>query len=475
MANIIGRKEEQDELQKSLFSGKPEFLVVYGRRRVGKTFLIKEYFNQQFSFYATGMLDKKTRDQLKAFHESLLEYGDLNEKAPKDWFEAFRRLKKLLLEEKVNRDPVSGRRVVFLDEVPWMDTPRSDFRSALDYFWNSWGSSQSDLMLILCGSATSWIIKHILANHGGFYNRITNQIYLAPFSLYECEEYYRSNGLSLNRRQILDSYMVFGGIPYYMNYLDRRLSVPQNVDKLIFSENGKLRYEYDHLFQSLYRNSENHRKLIEVMAGRREGMQRTELAELSGVSDGEGLTKAIAELEQCGFIRKYRNYTKEKQGCFYQVTDPFVIFAINFQKNEKVGSWINHYNTPGYYAWCGNAFEIVCLNHVPQIKAALGISGVESMQYSWRSSKSKPGVQIDLLIDRRDGIINLCEMKYTEKEYAINAAYEKDLIHKQAVFREEVNTEKAVHITLISAEGLKHNTHSDVVVHVITKEELFMP
>lgn len=473
MSIIVGRKAEQDELQKSLYSKKPEFIVIYGRRRVGKTFLIKEYFNEQFAFYATGMPNEKTKDQLKSFHESLLDYGDLDKTIPKDWFEAFRRLKNLLKSPHVRHDPASGRIVVFLDEVPWMDTPRSDFRSALDHFWNSFGSSQKDLLLIVCGSATSWIIKHILGNRGGFYNRITNQIYLAPFSLSECEEYYKSNGLQPDKRQVIESYMVFGGIPYYMNFMDRRLSIPQNIDNLLFKENGKLFYEYDNLFRSLYRNPENHKHLIEIMSKAQHGVLRTDLVKRSKLSNGEGLTIALSELEQCGFIRKYKNFTKNKQGFFYQIIDPFVLFAIHFLQKERMDSWINFLNTPEYFAWRGNAFELVCLNHISQLKSALGISGVESTAYSWRSKKTSPGAQIDLLIDRKDGIINLCEMKYTDSPFTIDKNYENNLIHKQTAFLEETQQKKAIHITLVSPEGLKRNEHSDIVVNVITKEDLF--
>lgn len=471
--SVIGREREKQILSKCLDSKRPEFLVVYGRRRVGKTYLIREFFNERFSFYTTGIPDAKTRNQLKAFNESLIYYGDSSNTIPKDWFEAFRRLRTILESKEVYRDASSKKRVVFIDEAPWMDTARSDFKSAFDYFWNSWGSSQDDLLLIICGSATSWIISNILNDKGGFHNRITRQIYISPFTLGECRRFYDANGIKLNREQMIESYMVFGGIPYYLNLLDSRLSLAQNIDSLIFDERGDLHYEYDHLFRSLFKKADNHVKIIETIAGRKRGLQRTDLVEKSGVSDGEGLTKALRELEQCGFIRRYNNYTTSQKGSFYQVTDPFVLFCL-YLRSGKIKTWEFFLKSPGYFAWRGNAFETVCLWHIPQIKAALGISGIESSEYSWRSKKKKDGAQIDLLIDRRDDVINLCEMKCTEKIYEITESYRENLINKVTAFTEEVNPKKSVHVTLITSNGYKPNEYSDVVQNSVDPDSLFM-
>ncbi len=470
--NIIGREREKDIISKCLESGRPEFLVVYGRRRVGKTFLVREFFHGRFSFYTTGIPDAKTRNQLKAFHESLNSYGDDVKTIPKDWFEAFRRLRKILESGDAYRDMSSGKKVVFLDELPWMDTARSDFKSAFDFFWNSWGSAQEDLLLIACGSATSWIISNILNDKGGFHNRITRQIHINPFNLGECKHFYADNGFSISRDQMIESYMIFGGIPYYLNLLDNRLSLAQNVDSLIFDERGDLHDEYDQLFKSLYKKPDNHIRVIETIAGQRRGLQRSEIAERSGVSDGEGLTKAIRELEQCGFIRQYKNITTSQKGCFYQVTDPFVLFCLYF-RSGRIKSWQSFLKSPDYYTWRGYAFETVCLAHIPQIKAALGISGVESAEYSWKSKKKKGGAQIDLLIDRRDDVINLCEMKCTDKAFEVTADYRENLVNKAASFTEEVHTAKSVHITLITSNGYKRNEYSDVIQNDVAPDSLF--
>ena len=468
---MIGRIAEKETLLRCVNSGRPEFAVVYGRRRVGKTYLIKEFFGGSFSFYATGINNQNTKGQLKAFNTSLMQYGCSDKTIPKDWFEAFLRLKDILESGNVKRDSVTRRRIVFLDELPWMDTAKSDFKSALDYFWNSWGSTQKDLMLIVCGSATSWIINNLLTDKGGFYNRITRRIYLAPFSLKECSDLLEQNSVIMSKKQIIETYMIFGGIPYYLNMLNERLSLAQNVDALIFDEYGDLHNEYRDLFGSLFRNPEKHNHVINALSKCKDGLTRVELAKVPVIGDGEPLTKTLSELTECGFIRKYRNYTTPKQGCLYQIIDPFLLFSLKCTVDGSISSWTSYINSPGYYAWRGNAFEILCLNHINEIKKALGISGVETHEYAWRSKKTEPGAQIDLLIDRKDGIINICEMKYSDKEFVITGEEEENLIHKREAFREETNPDKALHITLISVSGVKDNKYKSVAQQIINVED----
>lgn len=471
---MIGREKEKCLIAQSLESGRPEFMVVYGRRRVGKTYLIKEYFKERFSFYATGVADVKTKDQLKAFNRSLQEYGCEKKQIPEDWFEAFARLKNVLEKDDVIRDSVSGRRVVFLDELPWMDTARSDFKAALDYFWNGWASSQKDLILIVCGSATSWIINNLLASRGGFYNRITRQIHLMPFDLYECEMLIKDNNLVMTRNQIIDAYMVFGGIPYYYNLMDTRLSLAQNIDELVYQKNGQLHCEFQMLFHSLFKKATKHYAIIDAMAQKKTGVTRVELSKIPEVGDGEPLTKTLLELEQCGFIRKYQDYTKKKSGYIYQVIDPFILFYMRNKREEKIISWSGFIGSPSYYAWRGNAFEILCLNHVSQLKEALGISGVDSIEYSWKSKATGQGAQIDLLIDRKDGVINICEMKYTDKELVIDSDMYSGFINKINSFRTEVNPDKALHLTLVSVSGIKRNEYYNVIQNSIIGDDLFV-
>lgn len=471
--NIIGRTEETDVIRTCISSNMPEFLAIYGRRRVGKTYLIKEFFNNSFSFYATGVPEGNMRMQLKVFNDELIRYGSGERSIPKDWLEAFGRLRNLLESKDVYREAENNKRVIFLDELPWMDTAKSDFKVALDYFWNSWASAQQDIILIICGSAASWIIDNIIMDTGGFYGRVTRRIHLMPFSLRECEEILKTGG-EVTRKQVMEYYMIFGGVPYYINMFDHSLSVAQNVDKLLFRENSLLKREYEMLFRSLFRKrSDKHLKVIEAIAKKRIGVLREELLDDKSLPSGEALTTILNELEQCGFIRRYADYRTNSKGHLFQVIDPFVLFSIRFMDNAGVTSWMEYINSPSYNAWIGNAFEILCLNHISQIKTALGVSGVGSSEYSWRSKKSKPGAQIDLLIDRRDDIINICEMKYSENEYVIDADYEVNLKNKMEVFRKETDTKKALHITMVTANGLKHNAHWQVVLNEITADQLF--
>lgn len=470
---IIGRKREKDSLMQCLMSKRPEFVVVYGRRRVGKTYLVREYFNKQFSFYATGLTDEKTKGQLRGFQVSLNEYGDEDKSIPRDWFDAFTRLRKLLEGDKVYREPVNNKRVIFLDELPWMDTAKSDFKSALDYFWNSWASAQEDLVLIACGSATSWIITNLFTDKKGFHNRVTRRIHLAPFSLAECEKLFEFNDIVMPRNQMIESYMVFGGIPHYLNLLDQRLSLAQNINELCFKEYGYLHNEYYNLFHSLYDKPEKHMAILEALARNKDGMTRSELSKEKEIGGGSILTKDLRELEECGFIRKFINFSKGENESFYQLIDPFTLFSIRFIQNKKFDSWNEYINSPGYNSWRGNSFEIVCLNHIDQIKTSLGISGIETNEFAWRSTKAEKGAHIDLIISRKDGVINLCEMKYTNEEYSLDADEYEKIQNRMVQFQKETGAKEAIHITLICGNGYKKSKYSGIVQNLILGDDLF--
>lgn len=470
---IIGRKREKDDLMQCLLSRRPEFVVIYGRRRVGKTYLVREFFNKQFSFYATGLTDEKTKGQLRSFGASLSLFGHKDSSVPKDWFEAFTRLRELLESDKVYREPINHKRVVFLDELPWMDTARSDFKSALDFFWNSWASAQDDLVLLVCGSATSWIITNLLTNKKGFHNRVTRRIHLAPFSLQECEDLFEYNDITMPRSQIIESYMVFGGVPHYLNLLDSRLSLAQNIDELCFKEYGYLHDEYSNLFHSLYDKPEKHMAILEMLSKNKDGLTRTELSKEESIGGGSILTKDLKELEECGVIRKYQNYVKGENEFFYQLIDPFTLFSIRFMQDKSLDSWSTYINTPGYHSWRGSSFEIVCLNHIPQLKATLGINGIQTNEFAWRSKKSDRGAQIDLLIVRKDGVINLCEMKFTTDEYALDAAEYEKIQNRLAQFQKETCTKDAIHLTLICGNGYRRNKYSGAIQNVVLGDDLF--
>jgi AAA+ ATPase superfamily predicted ATPase len=467
---IIGRAEQKAKLKTYFESENSEFVVVYGRRRVGKTFLVREYFNNAFDFQMTGLANSALKDQLVNFHAALQKYNPLPVPFANTWFQAFQQLIELLEQSK------SERKVVFLDELPWIDTPKSGFLSAFEHFWNDWASARRDILLIVCGSATSWITGKLLNNKGGLHNRITRKMLITPFTLGECEEYLVSKNIYLNRYQIVDSYMILGGIPYYLSLLEKGLSLAQNIDNLFFSESGELRNEFKNLYASLFKNHENYVKVVETLAKKAKGLSRDEILSMSKLSDGGSATRILQELEECRFIRRYNALDKKTRDGIYQLTDFYTLFYVKFiQKNEYNDThfWSNAVDSPQHRSWSGFAFEQVCLTHIDQIKRKLGITGVQCKSASWRSRTADPGAQIDLLIERKDQIINLCEMKYSTEEFSIDKSYSQTLRNKVSAFREETKTRKAIHLMMVTTYGLKHNEYSGMVQNEIVIDDLF--
>ncbi|MBR5635207.1 MAG: ATP-binding protein [Prevotella sp.] len=469
---LIGRIEEQKKLRKVFDSNQSEFVAVYGRRRVGKTYLIREVFSNEFTFTHTGLAKKSTREQLQNFHLSLRNHGMGKNHQPNNWLEAFDMLATLI------RQSRKKRKIVFIDELPWMDAPRSSFLSAIEHFWNGFAAARNDVVLIVCGSATSWIIQKIVRNHGGLHNRLTCRIHLQPFTLNECELYAKQLRLGMNRRQLLEGYMVLGGIPYYWSLLEKEKSLALNIDDLFFSRNGDLKHEFEDLYASLFHRPEKYIAIIETLGKKRVGMSRSEIARESKIPPNGKLGTMLEDLENCGFIRKYTSIGKKTKDAIFQLIDQYTIFYFQFIRNNPVKDehfWSKSIDKPVYNNWCGLAFERLCLLHSRQIKETLGISGIISSEYSWRIEKDgeKSGAQIDLLIDRSDGVINLCEMKFSQRPFKIDAKYEQVLQNKRNRLKESTNTSKAVHITMVTTEGLVRNTYADEIQNQVTADDLF--
>ncbi|MDR1800779.1 MAG: ATP-binding protein [Lachnospiraceae bacterium] len=470
---MIGRKREIALLKKYENSVEPEFIVVYGRRRVGKTYLIKELFEDRFFFYATGVLKANMAEQLKQFEESLREFGIENKDGVNidTWMKAFE-----LLKNGIKKAGNQQRKVIFIDEMPWMDTPKSGFLTALDYFWNGFASSRKDVLLIACGSATSWMTKKVLMDTGGLHNRVTGKIGLKPFNLSECEQYFESRNIVIDRRDIVESHMVFGGIPYYLRYWEGMYSVAQNVDMMVFYENAPLNNEFNALYSSLFKNKESVITVVQALAKKKKGLTREELIAATKMADGGTLTGILSDLELSGFIRKYAVFPGKTRGSLYQLTDPFSLFYFSFihgnlGRNEHF--WCDLLETPSLNTWRGYAFEQVCLRHIDEIKAALGVSSVGMSVFAWKSEKSSPGAQIDLVLDRKDSIVNLCEIKFAKYEYEITKGYRENLANKVKAFQTETKTRKNTHITFISTYGVKQNAHSNAVQSQVVLNDLF--
>ena len=470
---IIGRNAEIELLNEILHDDKSHFVAVYGRRRIGKTYLIREVFNYRFTFQHSGLSEGSMNEQLFAFDSSLKDAGINIKKKSKNWLEAFDKLKETI------RNSNEKRKIVFIDELSWMDTPKSDLMVALENFWNGFASARKDIVLIVCASATSWMLSKVVHNKGGLYNRLTQQIHLQAFCLRECEEYIQSEGLALNREQILQYYMIFGGVPYYWGFIKKGLSLAQNIDNTLFAKNAPLRDEFKYMYASVFKNPETYIKIIETLGTKKVGLTREELIKLTGLSNSGDLTGKLEELESCGFIRKYYAVGMKKKNAVYQLIDCFTLFHFKFLQDEPTDEhfWTNQINTPAVNTWMGLAFERVCMQHVAQIKNKLGISGVLTEINSWYC-KADPdrgvfGSQIDMLITRKDQVINLCEMKYSGSEYTITEKVDKSIRNKINDLRVLTSTKFAIYPTLITTYGLVNNSYSDSIQSVITLDDLF--
>lgn len=470
MAQIIGRLAEIKSLENYYDSGRPEFIVVYGRRRVGKTFLIKELFSERFAFYFTGSLNVKNKTNLLMFDAALRQFGSCDNSASKNWFDAFQKLRDLL-----SRDQ-GVRKIVFIDEMPWLDTSKSEFLPAFDYFWNSWTSSNPDIMFIGCGSATTWITKNIFKNKGGLHNRLTGRIYLSPFTIGECEDYFQARSIVITRYQLAECYMILGGIPYYLSLFEKGLSFTQNVDKLCFAKQAKLKNEFEELFGSLFKHPGRYLEVVEALASKRSGMSLKEICEDAEIPLGGNVSKIMDDLEQSSFIERYSDFTKRKRETQFYLVDSFTLFYFEFIKNNTFKDeffWTNFIDNGQHRAWFGYAFEQLCRLHLPQIKRKLGISGVSTSTTTWKSHESSPGAQIDLVIKRNDGVINLCEIKYTKHEYTISKEYASELEKKISVFRKESKTKYAIHLTMITTFGVSRAGYFSMMQSEVGLDDLF--
>ena len=476
-SKIIGRKHEQDLLTEYCETPKAELVAIYGRRRVGKTFLVRQFFNNKFDFCFTGSFETPRSTQLKLFKSELERHSHRKWLKPKDWNEAFGQLRDYL--SSLNKKRI----VVFIDELPWLDTPKSGFLAAFSYFWNNWASSVNGLKLFVCGSATTWMMSKLIGDKGGMHGRVNRQIYLRPFSLAETELFLKSKKIDWDRYQITEAYMTMGGIPYYLDMLEDNLSLNENVDHLFFEEGASLRTAYAFIFRSLFKNSRVYRSVVEILASRQHGMSRKDIQSALKSEDGGLLTEVLDNLCKCDFVRRYSAFGKKSKGQTFQLIDLFSLFHLQFvetSNGQDAHFWSNMQDNPRRQTWQGYAFELACLHHVPQIKQRLGIAGVLSEVCSWqckaltdKDGTKRKGTQIDLVIDRHDETVNLCEAKFTIGEYAITADYAERLNSRKETFRAVTGTRKSLHTTLITTRGLKRNKYFQVAQREVNLDDLF--
>lgn len=480
---MVGRIKEVSELLELYAGDKAELVAVYGRRRVGKTYLIDETFRDKITFRHAGLSpvevnndqqrNQPLKKQLEAFYYSLITQGMKKSHYPKDWLEAF-----FMLEMHLQSIDNGTRQVIFLDELPWMDTPKSGFITGFEAFWNGWACHRN-IMVIISGSANSWMENELINNHGGLYGRVTYEIKLSPFTLKETEMLLKERGINLSRYDIVQSYMIFGGIPFYLNYFKRGNSLAQNVDELFFIKGAKLSQEYDRLFSSIFTNPDSAKTIVKLLSGRSKGYTRKEIVSEAGLSDGGTLSKSLNALIASDFIIKYNPFGCSKREEYYKLVDPFCIFYLRFVENKNSivnGFWLQNIDAQPIVSWRGYAFENVCFNHITEIKRALGISGIYSSESAWTKmgdGDGERGTQIDLLILRKDNVVNMCEMKFYSDVFMVDKDYEKTLRHRQTALYEKLPRKSTIHNTLITTYGIKDNEYRWSFERVITLEDLF--
>jgi AAA+ ATPase superfamily predicted ATPase len=478
METLIGRETERKLLEKVFDSGNPELVAIYGRRRVGKTFLIRTAYSGRIIFEFSGIHSGNMDTQLQNFTNSMtaVNGSPVNLAVPDSWLNAFHQLQ-TILQPKIDK----GRSVIFFDEFPWANSARSGFLAAFEHFWNSWCTKQNNLVVIICGSAAAWMIRNVVNNKGGLHNRISQKIRLLPFSLYETEQYLKSNHVNLDQYQILQIYMAIGGVPQYLKNIKPGQSAAAAIDELCFTKDGFLRNEFDNLYRSLFDKPDSHINVIKALAAKTSGLTRNEIITACALSSGGTTTKLIEELVESGFITPYIPFNKDVKDSIYKLTDEYSLFYLKFMTGRiqsGTSVWLKMSTGSSWKSWSGFAFEDICLKHITQIKSALGIAAVNTQESVWRyiPGKGEKGAQIDLLIDRQDNCINICEMKFSTSVFTIDPSYGMELKNKLNVFREKTKTKKTLFLTMLTTHGVKQNSnYLGVVQQDLEMNILFSP
>jgi len=471
--NLVARAEEIQRLENCLLETNAQLIILYGRRRIGKTYLINEFFDGRFDFKITGVYNEPREVQLQNFADELAGHLRKEVEAPRDWRSAFS-----MLQNYLEGLPKDEKHVVFFDEMPWLDTQRSGFLPAFEYFWNNYGCSLHHLVFIVCGSAASWMTTNIAENKGGLFNRQTCSIFLRPFTLKEAEQYLASRGIHWSRYDIAECYMILGGIPFYLSLLRRDLSLSANIDNLFFRKRAELWNEFQHLYRTLFTNSEIYIRVAEALSFKRMGLTRAEIAKKTGIPENGDLTKILNNLINSDFVRAYSFFGKKKADTLYQLRDYYSWFYFQYIRDypgRDESFWSHSYNSGAKHAWAGFTFEQLCKDHIRQIKQKLGIAGVLAEESSWfsRGNQDHSGAQIDLVIDRNDHVINLCEIKYTAEECTIDKDGDRVLRNKIGAFVQETRTKKTIQTTMITTFGLKQNQYSGMINTQVVLDDLF--
>ena len=484
--HIIGRDEEIKVLQSFLTSKKAEFLAIYGRRRIGKTFLIRQFFQgKNIAFFnSTGEKDAPMKTQIAHFTKQISAtfYSGIKLEKCKNWDETFELLTKTFQTVEKHK-----KIVLFFDEFPWMAGQNARLLQSLDYYWNHYWSNDPRIKLIICGSSASWIIDNIVNNEGGLHNRLTQKIALEPFNLSQTADFLKDKGISLSKKHIVDLYMCMGGIPYYLSKIEKGISATQIIESLAFTKQGFLLEEFDNLFSSLFKNSELYIDIIKTIAVHRYGVIQNELLERVGKNlVGKGGVDKLKALKDTGFIMDFISLFHIEKGRYYKLIDNYSLFYLYWiepvkntllKKSLVNGYWDKIKTKSEWHSWSGLAFEAICYEHLPEITKALELSPT-SVPGTWRyvskKNSDEKGAQIDLLFDRDDDAITICEIKYSDKPFVITKEYAMKLEQKLEIFKKITRTSKQLFLVFISANGIKSNQYSEkLVTKVITIDDLF--
>jgi len=460
MSKIIGRNIEQALLKDAIDNDKSELIALSGRRRIGKTFLIREYFKNSIVFEVAGLFGGPLKDQLETFNKELTKRTKgTNRESAKSWFKAFS-----MLESYLDTLKSKSKKVIFIDEFPWIATPKSKFLMAFENFWNTYCTKRDDLIVVICGSAASFMVEKIIKNKGGLHNRISRKIRLLPFNLFETEQFLLKNSIKYTRYDVIQIFMALGGVPHYLEKLSKGLSASQNIDKLCFSKDGGLNDEFNQLFASLFDDSERHMKLIKTLAKSNKGLTRNELINQSKIPSSGDFSSKLEELIESGFVTDYPYYQNKKQLTLYRLSDEYCRFYLKFvsgNKNGGEGTWQKLCTTQSYLSWSGFGFETLCHKHIQQIKKALRIDAIYTTNSSWFNQNA----QVDMLIDRSDNVVQLCEMKFYKAVFTIDKSYYLNLKNKIAELQQQTKTRKNIFVTLITTFGIKENEYSKELVN----------
>jgi AAA+ ATPase superfamily predicted ATPase len=483
-STVIGREEELNTISRLYESERSEFLAIYGRRRVGKSFLIEEALGEKISFMAVGIYQKIDPDnlekvesyrqkQLSHFYNSLIEYGlsKAGNPAPTSWMEALELLKKLLQRKRARR------KVIFIDELPWLAGPQSaELLEELGHFWNSWARKRKDIFLIVCGSATSWMVDNVMRDYGGLYGRITESIFLKPFTLEECERYWAKRGLHLSRYEIALTYMVIGGVPYYMDSIRPDRTMADNINAIYFDKD-KARQEFKDVYTGLYSSSEIYIHVIRELGKRFYGMTRDELLKAIGKKGGGSFSDILENLIDSGIIRSYTLYGSPRKQTVYQLVDFFTLFYLRFVENSDFTSWRSVQRSKPFYTWAGNTFELLVLEHMPQLANALRIKEYAT-PFSWRGvTPDNVGVQIDLIIPATaERAEYICEMKFSEGKYTLSGDDVEEIGRQISAVRNSKihKLSHSIYVALVTSFGATESMHKIHVNDIVTLDSLFV-